>query len=397
VSATETTGSAKPSESAWPFVLLTFGVSRLFFSLVGTLASSRLPWVPPSPVSAPPGYLGYWAHWDGAWYSAIATEGYGFRAPESTTFFPLYPMLMWVGTTIGGGPALWGVLLSLTATLFALYFLYQIAEKLLNPRAARAATLAFAFFPTAFFLNAVYTEALFLAFTTGSFWAAYVRRDLLLAGALGALAAATRNFGVLLLIPLGYEWLRSRREFRWRKALGIGFVPVGLLGYMVLLWARFGDPLISFRQQNAHWNRELTSPLTTLKEAWISARVGLNYVLNPASLFLGRAPGPALEASNTLNLAFLILLLILVGIGFAVLPPGLSVYASLFTLLPVLTPSPLFPLMSLPRFMLGAFPLFFVLGYLLSRSRIALYLWLLVSSGLGAALTAMFVTWRWVA
>jgi len=166
---------------------------------------------------------------------------------------------------------------------------------------------------------------------------------------------------------------------------------------MVFLWARFGDPLISFRQQNAHWDRELTNPLATLKEAWISARVGLNYVLNPASLFLGRAPGPALEASNTLNLAFLILLLILVGIGFAVLPPGLSVYASLFTLLPVLTPSPLFPLMSLPRFMLGAFPLFFVLGHLLSRSRIALYLWLLVSSGLGAALTAMFVTWRWVA
>jgi hypothetical protein len=63
----------------------------------------------------------------------------------------------------------------------------------------------------------------------------------------------------------------------------------------------------------------------------------------------------------------------------------------------VLTPSPLFPLMSLPRFMLGAFPLFFVLGYLLSRNRPALYLWLLVSGGLSAALTAMFVTWRWVA
>src|SRR5215203_141654 len=349
--------------SAWPFVLAVFALSRLLFLGTGAFAAAMFPWAKPAgePLE-PPGFLNYWAHWDGAWYSEIATEGYGPHAPESTAFFPLFPMIVRVGAAIGGGPALWGVFVSLLATVFAMYFLYRIAEKFRDKEVARATMVTFAFFPTAFFLNAAYTEALFAAFATGSFWAAYVRRDLLLAGLLGALAAATRNFGVLLLIPLYYEWLQSRREFGWRKALGIGFVPVGLLGYMVLLWARFGDPLISFRQQNAHWNRELTSPLTTLKEAWISARVGLNYVLNPASLFLGRAPGPALEASNTLNLAFLILLLILVGIGFAVLPPGLSVYASLFTLLPVLTPSPLFPLMSLPRFMLGAFPLFFVLG-----------------------------------
>ena len=397
MSATETIAPAKAQESAWPFVLLVFGASRLFFSLVGTLAASFVPWVPPGGVLTSPGFMHYWARWDGAWYSAIAMEGYGFRAPESTTFFPLYPMLVRAGTALGGGPYLWGVLVSLTATLFALYFLYQIAEKLLGVRAARATTLAFAFFPTAFFLNAVYTEALFLAFVTGSFWAAYVRRDLLLAGVLGALAAATRNFGVLLLIPLGYEWLRNRREFGWRGALGAGIVPAGLLGYALFLWYRFGDPLIFARQQSAHWNRELTNPLTTLQEAWTKAGDGLEHVFDPATLFLGRASGPALEASNTLNIAFLFLFLVLMGIGFAVLPPGLSAYALLFTLLPVLTPAPLFPLMSLPRFMLGAFPLFLVLGYLLSRSRPALYLWLLVSGGSGAALTTMFVTWRWVA
>jgi hypothetical protein len=397
MSATEAMRPAKPTESAWSFVLLVFGASRLFFSLIGTLAASVVPWVPPGGVLTPPGFLHYWARWDGAWYSEIATEGYGFRAPESTTFFPLYPMLVRAGSALGGGPYLWGVLVSLTATLFALYFLYQITEKLLNVRAARAATLAFAFFPTAFFLNAVYTEALFLAFATGSFWAAYVRRDLLLAGVLGALAAATRNLGVLLLIPLCYEWLRNRREFGWRGVLGVGIVPVGLVGYALFLWYRFGDPLIFARQQSVHWNRELTSPLTTLREAWGKAGDGLGYVLDPASLFLGRAPDPALEASNTLNLAFLFLFLVLVGIGFAVLPLGLSTYALLFTLLPVLTPAPLFPLMSLPRFMLGAFPLFLVLGYLLSRSGPALFLWLLVSGGSGAALTSMFVTWRWVA
>jgi hypothetical protein len=84
-------------------------------------------------------------------------------------------------------------------------------------------------------------------------------------------------------------------------------------------------------------------------------------------------------------------------IGFVVLPPDLSIYASLVVLLPVMTPAPEFPLMSLPRFVLGAFPVFLVLGYLLSRSRLALISYLVLGGGLGVALTALFATWRWVA
>jgi len=53
--------------------------------------------------------------------------------------------------------------------------------------------------------------------------------------------------------------------------------------------------------------------------------------------------------------------------------------------------------MSQPRFVLGAFPMFLVLGYLLSRNRVALVLWLILSGGLGVALTTLFTTWRWVA
>jgi len=123
----------------------------------------------------------------------------------------------------------------------------------------------------------------------------------------------------------------------------------------------------------------------------------MKYVFDPSTLFLGAPAGPSLEASNTLNLAFLIFFLLLMLVGLAVLPPGLSVYTLLLVLLPVLTPAPEFPLMSLPRFVLGAFPVFLVLGYLLSRSRMAMITYLVLSSGLGVALTALFTTWRWVA
>jgi len=387
-----------PAGEVWTFVLAVFVLSRLLFMGVGALAASYLPEaVPAGDPLEPPGFLNYWAHWDGAWYSEIATQGYGARAPESTAFFPLYPMLVKLGSALPGGPSLWGVLISLLCTVFALFFVYRVAENLYGVRAARAATLALAFFPTAFFLNAFYTEALFLAVTAGAVWAARVRRNLVLAGLLGALAAATRNLGVLLLVPLFFEWLRYRREFGVRGLTGLALVPAGLAGYAVFLRERFGDPLVFARQQSDYWEREPTDPLTTIGKAWHSAGDGVRYVLDPSALFLGAPAGPSLEASNTMNLAFLISFLLLMLVGFAVLPPGLSIYAFLIALLPVLTPAPEFPLMSLPRFMLGAFPVFLVMGYLLSRSRPALILCLLLSSGLGLALTALFTTWRWVA
>jgi hypothetical protein len=155
--------------------------------------------------------------------------------------------------------------------------------------------------------------------------------------------------------------------------------------------------MVSARQQEDYWGRTLTNPLTTAGDAWRTAGDGLKYLLDPQALFLSTSAGPMLEASNALNLFFLGLFLVLMGVGFALLPVGLSAYTFILMVLPLLTPSPLFPLMSLPRFMVGTFPLFIVLGYLLSRNRAALVVWLVLSALVAAALTALFVTWRWVA
>ena len=387
-----------PNREAWSFFLISFALSCLLFFGEGSLAAAYLP---PSVLAGVPlepfATLTDGAHGVVACHAHVTIEGYGEMAPASTAFFPLYPILIRLGMIFGGGPALWGVLISLLATPFALFFLYRIAEKLYDRRTARAATLALAFFPTAFFLNAVYSEALFLALSTGAVWAALVRRNLLLAGVFGALAAATRNLGVILVLPLLFEWLRHRREFGVRGLAGIALILAGSLGYAGFLWGRFGDPLVSARQQDEHWGRELANPFATLGEAWQAARDGMKYLLDPETLFLSASATPTLEASNTLNLAFLALFLILLLAGFFVLPPGLSLYTVVVVLLPALTPAPSFPLMSLPRFLLGAFPVFLALGYLLSRSRPALVLWLLLSASTGVALTALFTTWRWVA
>lgn len=388
----------KRPSGALLFVLAVFAASRALLMGAGALAAAYIADAEPagSPLE-PPGLLNYWAHWDGAWYSEIATEGYDARYPASTAFFPLYPVLIRAGTLLGGGPALWGVAISLVATFFGLYFVYRIAERLYDARAAKAATLVTAFFPTAFFLNAVYTEALFLALSAGSVWAATVKRNFLLAGVLGALAGSTRNLGLLLVIPLALEWWRSRRESGAAGLASIALVPLGLLSYLGFLWARFGDPLVTARQQEEYWGRELASPADTLAAAWSAAGEGVSRLTEPLELLGTHTAGPALEASNAINLGFFALFLVVMGAGLALLPAGLSAYALLLALAGVLTPSPEFPLMSLPRFLLGAWPVFLVLGLVLSRRPAALWSWTVLSAAAGVWMTALFVTWHWVA
>src|SRR4028118_1198120 len=91
-------GKAAPARSAWAFVFVVFSLSRLLFLGAGALATAFLPQADPAgdPLG-PGGFLDYWAHWDGAWYAEIATEGYGERAPASTALFPLYPLLVKLG------------------------------------------------------------------------------------------------------------------------------------------------------------------------------------------------------------------------------------------------------------------------------------------------------------
>ncbi len=382
--------------SGWRFVLLVWLVSRAYFLAVGALGDGLIAtaWHGNVFTFELPGALSYWATWDGAWYEHIATEGY--TSTAATAFFPLYPLLISAGTFFGSGPAVWAVAISLVACLAALFFFYEIAEDAWGTDVARCSALALAFFPTSFYLNAVYTEALFLALTTGAVWAARVRSNFLVVMVLGYLATITRNAGVLIVIPVLGELLR-RRRLRWEPLLALVVIPGGLASYMLFLWRATGDPVLFSSVQRQAWGRTLTDPLTTLGDAWSAASSAAPIAADPLGLFAGTHSNPALIASNTYNLAFLALAMILLVVAAWRLPPDLSLYSLAVLALPVLAPIGGFPLLSFPRFVLVAFPLFYVLGMALARSRILLGAWLFGSASFGTLLTLMFVTWRWVA
>ena len=103
------------------------------------------------------------------------------------------------------------------------------------------------------------------------------RRNWLLAGIAGGLAAFTRSVGVILLIPVGYEWLTAVIHSEKRKGpllwgLALLLIPAGLSGYLLINRIETGSALTFMRLQKENWDQQL---------GWFfhSVRYQLNYGL----------------------------------------------------------------------------------------------------------------------
>jgi hypothetical protein len=398
-------GDSKKGNGA-AFVLAVWAASRLLYLVCGPILARVVPTSNFQRVTldVPSGSMNLWSHWDGEHYVTLALGGY-LNPPDnvSPAFFPLYPLLVRSFAELFGGPisqqalSVWGPLISLLFLPFALYFVYQIALDGWGHRVARGAVLALAFFPTTFFLNAAYTESLFLALSAGSLWAVRVKKDLLLACVLAGLASATRNVGVILILPLLYEWINNMARYRWRGVY-LALVPSGLIAYMGYLWARFGDPFLFYTAQE-DWGREATGPLATVGRAWASAVEGAGRLMDPGlwtDPTLGNLANHLAGAGNLTNLAFFVFAVATLLAGSRDLPPSLTLYGLLLIAPATLFGTPQSPLMGTPRYILVAFPIFIALG-LLSQNRRLFRGWLALSTILSLMLCALFVSWRFVA
>src|SRR3954451_8890477 len=234
-------------------------VSRLLGWAAGAAAaalfglSARVTLFDPGAVTRPFGPAGNalvapLARWDSVWYLAIAHDGYPADDPRRAAFFPLYPLLVRAGNTVVGSPIVAGALVSVACFAVALVLLRRLTEIELGAPAARAAVWAIALFPGAVFFSAVYSEALYLALSVGCLYAARTARWGW-AGAAGALGAATRSAGVLLVVPLAMLWWTSRQR-RAPAAAWIALVPVVLLAFCAALAVGGGDALAPFHAQD---------------------------------------------------------------------------------------------------------------------------------------------------
>lgn len=330
------------------------------------------------------------ARWDATWFLAIAHDGYADAARAA--FFPLYPLL--------ARGLLGGIAVSAVAAVLGLAALHRLARLELGERAATATVWLLACFPMAFFLSAVYSEALFLALSVGAVLSARQGRWAW-AGALGALGAATRSAGVLLVVPLALLWWRgSARPRRARDLAWIALVPAGLGAFCAGLALGGLDPTAPFRAQEV-WLRSFAGPFGGIPDGAVAAFDGARQLLSGSRTpvyFRAAGGDPYSVAAHNLQLfAFLLAAVPAVVGALRRLPPAYGAYALAALALPLSYPVAPQPLMSLPRFELVLFPLFMWLGWWAARGRRRL----VVLGGAflaGQALAAAeFATWHWVA
>jgi Predicted integral membrane protein len=344
--------------------------------------------------------------WDSAWYLSIARTGYAF--PFQTVFFPLYPGLIALGGAfVGHGlDAVVGIVVSCGCAIGALYLLHRLVSLEFDQRLAHNTVWIFAWLPIALMLSAVYSESLFLLLAVGCFYAAR-RGRWAQAGLAGGLAAATRNGGVLLLVPLLILYLYGPRPDRepdrvaagpWPRyrprgdILWAALVPLGLLAYMAFLQIELGYPLGPFTQQ-LHWGRHFI-PLAgiplgvwSVGRALVAGIPGLDPQLT-AHVTAGE------QLRHVVEFGFLVLALTLLRLCWKRLPLAYTAFAAISLAMAVSVPTGNDPLKSLPRFTLVMFPLWIALAlWATERRRVREVI--AICAPLLAIGTFLFVGWSW--
>ena len=250
-------------------------------------------------------------------------------------------------------------------------------------------------FPSAVFLFAPYTEALFLALAV---WTLYLARRGLWggAGAAAFLAGLTRTQGCLLALPLAWELVRQWREARGSRgsqgpqgpqgprrcaappgpAALVPLLPLhGLLAFLTYSHTYIG--WTTFQALPEGWGYTPSPPWTLLALSW-------QYILRQAS------------AHEALNLGLLLLTGALLLYGLRRLPFAYTLYAAPHLLLIATRQTTASPLASASRYVLVLFPAFVALA-LLGRHRRLHSSWLLLSTLLLAFLLTAFVARVFVA
>jgi hypothetical protein len=373
----------------WVFLGLRVGLSVMALAGVGLLPPIDNAVGPPGwPASeVTPGWhnlVTAWERFDALWFLRIATGGY-VDGDGSAVFFPLFPLLIrGLSPLLGSHPLAAAFLISHVATFGSMVALYFLTAGEFDERTARRTVLYLALFPTSFFLLAPYSESLFLLLVLASLWAA--RRGLWwVAGLAGAGASATRNLGVLLVVPLAVEAIHQWRERRDRRVLVIGVLwsavaAVGAVAYLAYWETSAGDALAPVRQQE-NWQREGSFPLSTLFRGTVEA-----------FRFVGQYPG------GYHLVDWLVAVPAVVGVVWVAVRsrPVFAAYAVISVAVPlsyVFLPR---PFMSLPRFLLVVFPILWPWAVLGLKRRGVHEAVVAVSSGLLALLTVLFVNWYYV-
>jgi len=227
-----------------------------------------------------------WANFDGEHYLGIAQVGYGYnRGLPLFSFFPLYPLLLKVFSFLFLSDLfLAGQLIIFIFLPLTIYFANKILkDKGFTDRRILIVDLLFLFSPGGVFLNAFYTELLFLFLVIVSFY--FLDQKKYFGASLwAALASGTRVVGIFLAPAIFWELLKDKK-ISWFKKLFFSFISaLGLLFYAGYLGIKFDNPFL-FGLSHQSWGKaQIVFPLITL---WKYAKTIITFPKNLSFLNYG--------------------------------------------------------------------------------------------------------------
>ncbi len=206
--------------------------------------------------------------WDSNHYIGIAQRWY-VSDPEADArfhivFYPMYPILMRLFSYICGGN--FSVASILQPNVFAavsIAVMYKLLRIDFSKRVTVISILMLIFSPYAFFLNLPFVESTFLLFSL-LFLLMVKREKWLIAGIFGCLAALTKVFGLLLIVPYGV-WLITvtckKHDKWWKFVLNVLPAFLVLLGFGIYLYINYditGNWFQYAIYQKEHWHNEMS-------------------------------------------------------------------------------------------------------------------------------------------
>jgi Gpi18-like mannosyltransferase len=319
-----------------------------------------------------------WVRFDGEWYLDIAKNGYDTNFPlvnpeniacnqgtglcqRNFAFFPLYPTSINILHNLTGlSYEIAGILISNIAFIGCVLLLYILAKKLFNAKLAFTIAILFAISPLSYIFSALMSESIF-AFLLLLTLLLSINKKYLLAGLVGCLLSATRNTGILVIIPMAMiYWKQNRANLNSEKVnfkkpswmflnskmfLSLLMVPLGIIAFAVFLNSRVNDPL-AFIHIQSYWEKPVDGvhPLLAIPFSII------NYSLE-GSLKI-----------HLYNLAWFFGALIIFAIGLKrKLIPFFLNNIVLWLFIPLLAGS----MLALPRYLSVLFPIYIIIGKLL--------------------------------
>lgn len=322
------------------------------------------------------GPVASWNQWDLAWYASIARDGYGAIGFENSyAFMPGFPSLLWVFGKLNIHPTLAGLLISAAAGLVAAVALSRLTSRVGGR--GEYGVLAWVLAPSAVYLAAPYTEALFCALAFPA-WLLARRGSWLGAAALASGACLVRVNGLFLAVALVVLFL-TQRPRRWHAAPWLALPFLTLLAVFTWFRSLTGSWTTWFEAQEAGWQRNFQTP-------WDAFNSTVNYASN-----IGVTATFSIQYKLEIVFALLVL-----ALAIAMLIKGWwaeAVYV-LLTLASLATSTVFY---SIPRATLVLFPVWMLMGLWLSRSKWVLASYVALCAPLMLVGVVAFVNGRWVA